>query len=96
MSPGDQGRDFVHVSTVAANTVTAAEAANDLGIVNITGGRSVKVIDFVEEVMRMKGRRMKLDTGAYGYPTYEPFSFHGEATKLRSIPGMRIVNDIIL
>jgi nucleoside-diphosphate-sugar epimerase len=96
MSPGDQGRDFIHVSTVASNTVTAAETADDLGIVNIAGGRSLKVLDFVEEVIRLKGRRMTLETGAYGYPAYEPFSFHGDTTKLRSIPGMKVVNEIIL
>lgn len=96
MSRGDQGRDFVHIDTVAANTMCAAESSADIGIVNIGSGRSMKVLDFVNAVLKQTGRSIELDLGAYGYPAYEPFAFHADVTKLLSIPGMKVNHEIIL
>jgi len=89
MSPGDQGRDFIHVKTAAFNTVLAAEQTAVTGIINICNGRPLTVAEVVESVLAAEGYNMSLNKGFYGYPAYEPFSFWGDAQKMSKIPEVR-------
>lgn len=89
MSPGDQGRDFIHVKTAAFNTVLAAEQAEISGIINIGNGRAVTVEKLVESVLSAENYDMTLHKGVYGYPAYEPFSFWADTSKMMKIKGMR-------
>lgn len=96
MSQGDQRRDFIHVDTIAHNTVVIAEQTEQLGIINIGNGRDVRVVDFVRDVMRQAGHDMKLDLGFYPYPAYEPFSFYADTTRLESVAGVKFDTGVVL
>lgn len=89
MSPGDQGRDFIHVRTAAFNTVLAAEQEEISGVINIGNGRAITVENLVESVLSAENYAMTLHKGVYGYPAYEPFSFWADTSKMMKIKGMR-------
>lgn len=89
MSPGDQERDFVHVDTVALNTVLAAEQREVTGIINIGSGQGRRVDSLVEEVMQAQGAQLALNKGHYAYPAYEPHAFWANVEKMNRIQGAR-------
>lgn len=96
MSKGDQVRDFVHVDTVAANTVCIALQNDVTGIINIGSGAGLRVDALVETILKEKKRDIKLNKGFYGYPSYEPFAFWADTTKLQTIKGTKIDEKINL
>lgn len=90
MSPGDQGRDFIHVETAALNTVLAAEQTGITGVINIGNGRAVSVTELVESVLSAENYEMSLHKGVYDYPVYEPFSFWADIGKMTKVRGVRV------
>lgn len=94
MSPGDQGRDFMHVETAAFNTILAAEQRDVTGIINIGNGRALTVNDLVQEILAEKKYDMALNKGFYGYPVYEPFSFWADIEKMSTIKGVKTDDQI--
>lgn len=96
MSPGDQKRDFIHVGTLAHNTLCVAEQSDVLGVINVGNGVGMPVMDFVTSVLAQKKAQMQLNNTFYGYPGYEPFAFWGNTEKLRRIPGTKFDLDIQL
>lgn len=85
MSPGDQERDFLPVEKVAEYVVRIALQDRVQGIINCCSGKPVKVLDWVRQYLESRQAAISLNTGFYGYPTYEPMSFWGDNTKLLSI-----------
>lgn len=82
MSGGEQLRDFLPVSDVAASLVALALRQADIGVVNICSGKPVSVRTLVEGWLQENGWNMELDLGHYGYPDYEPMAFWGDRSKL--------------
>lgn len=82
MSGGEQLRDYLPVSEVAAALVGLALADRDHGVVNVCSGRPIAVRTFVEQWLAARGASMRLGLGAYPYPDYEPMAFWGDRCKL--------------
>lgn len=89
MSPGDQLRDFIHVETLAHNTIMAAQQTQVTGAINVGNGKPTRVADFVEALIELSGANISLNRGAYPYHPYEPFAFWANTEKLRKISGIR-------
>lgn len=85
MSGGEQLRDFVPISNVAAALAALARAGADVGAVNICSGRPRSIRSLVESWVADSGKTIALNLGYYPYPDYEPMAFWGAPEKLRSI-----------
>ena len=85
MSGGEQVRDFLPVEKVANYIVDIAIQNRIGGIVNCCSGKPVKVKDFVVDYLQQTKRSIRLNLGYYPYPDYEPMSFWGDNTKLKTI-----------
>ena len=82
MSGGEQVRDFLPVEKVAEYIVKIALQSEVTGVINVSSNQPVTVKQFVEEYLFNKGAPLKLNTGVYPYPTYEPMRFWGQNEKL--------------
>ena len=82
MSGGEQLRDYLPVSKVAAALVAFALRQADIGVVNICSGTPVSVRTLVESWLRENGWKIELNLGHYAYPDYEPMDFWGDRAKL--------------
>lgn len=85
MSGGEQIRDFLPVEEVAANIRKITLTNSNLGIINCCSGRPQTVKSFVENYFSEKKKKIKLISGYYPYPQYEPMEFWGDANKLNTI-----------
>lgn len=85
MSGGEQQRDYLPVEKVG-EYIKAIALQNKLnGIINCCSGKSVKIIDLVEDFMTKKNMVIHLNRGYYSYAEDEPMSFWGDNTKLKKI-----------
>ena len=89
MSPGDQKRDFLPIESAAAMIAALSLDVRAAGVVNLCSGRPVAVIEMVRQRLREWGATLRLDTGAYPYPDYEPLEFWGSTGKLDSLLEMK-------
>lgn len=96
MSKGDQKRDFININTLANNIVATAVQEDITGIINWGNGRAISVLEFVQEILRIKNSNIKLNTGYYPYPDYEAFQFWADINKLKKIDGIKIDDKIWL
>jgi dTDP-6-deoxy-L-talose 4-dehydrogenase (NAD+) len=87
MSPGDQTRDFMAIPDAAAAIVDVALADRAPGIVNVCSGAPCTVRELVERWRREMGSSIELNPGALGYPSYEPFAFWGDNSRLTALRG---------
>ena len=85
MSPGDQERDFLSVEKAAEKICRLALANPNAGIVNICCGKPKKVSVLVKDWLENWVADIKLDTGIYAYPDYEPHSYWGSTEKLDAL-----------
>ncbi len=85
MSKGDQSRDYLPVKSVAEYIVRIALQTEVTGIINCCSGRPTTVINLVEEYLKRKNKTIKLNTGYYNYPDYEPMHFWGDTQKLKHV-----------
>ena len=85
MSGGGQERDYLPVEQVAANIVTIALQNKVEGIINCCSGKPVAVKDLVQQYLAEKKQSIKLNLGFYPYTDYEPMSFWGDNSKLKTI-----------
>lgn len=85
MSKGEQLRDFLPITQVASNIISIALQKRVEGIINCCSGQPVSVRTFVEEYLNSRQSKIKLNLGYYPYPTYEPMSFWGDNTKLKTL-----------
>jgi nucleoside-diphosphate-sugar epimerase len=85
MSKGDQRRDYLPVTEVAANTVAIALQNSITGIINNSSGIPISIKQLVENYLAGNNQSIELNTGYYPYPDYEPFSFWGDNSKLKKI-----------
>lgn len=85
MSGGQQLRDYLPVSQVAADLAMINESRDFEGIVNICSGDPISVRSLVEKHVSSRDAAIELNLGYYPYPDYEPFAFWGNNSTLRSI-----------
>lgn len=73
LSPGEQVRDFIHVSEVAKMLLAEAEKTQhgESGVVHIATGKPVSIREFAEEIMRQEGGQGRLEFGAIPYRANE-------------------------
>ena len=84
-SPGDQIRDFIHVSCVAKAFLKIVDADDANGIFNVGSGTPISIRDFLEKYIRNAGSSIKLRLGAYPRRSDEPLAFWADCSKLNSI-----------
>lgn len=85
MSPGDQLRDFLPVTTVARYLVNLALDSAEAGIVNVCSAQPVSVRSMAETWIKQQNWSMALELGHFPYPDYEPMAFWGSTRKLHSL-----------
>ncbi len=77
----DGERDFIDVKSVAKHLVLIAEQTEVTGIIDVCWGFAERVSEFCRKYVT-NGMELIPD---YPTPSYEPFSFHGDRTKLNKI-----------
>jgi len=88
MSPGDQVRDFLKVEDAADAIVDVALARKAPRILNVCSGRPTTVRGLVEQWRADAGADLELKLGVYPYPSYEPFAFWGDNSRLNALRGV--------
>lgn len=81
MSGGEQLRDYLPVTEVAAKLVTLVEHPEWLGVTNICSGKPTSVRALVERHIASRGARIELNLGVYPYPDHEPMAFWGSTSR---------------
>jgi nucleoside-diphosphate-sugar epimerase len=85
MSGGEQVRDYLPVETVASYINRIALQNKVTGVINCCSGSPVTIKDLVEDYIKERHKKIKLNLGYYKYPEYEPMAFWGDNKKLQSI-----------
>ena len=85
MSPGNQKRDFLHVSEVAKYIILLALNYPNTVIINICSGKGIKLSNIVNKWLKDKKYKIKLNLGYYDHSNKEPLHFWGSNKKLKSI-----------
>jgi nucleoside-diphosphate-sugar epimerase len=85
MSIGTQRRDYLSIEAVAQNICTIVENPVVTGIINCSSGVPISVLDLVRQRCQERSSDIKLNTGYYPLPEYEPHDFWGVPTKLKSL-----------
>ena len=81
MSEGRQVRDFLDVETAAKMVVQIASQQSIVGTINCCSGKPRTVLEFVKSIVAQRKSNIKLEIGAFAYPTYEPMEYWGDTTK---------------
>jgi len=84
MSGGEQLRDYLPVEKVAEYIVKIS-MQDKIAIVNCCSGEPISIRKLVGNYLAEKNKSIELNLGYYPYPDYEPMSFWGDATKLKTI-----------
>ena len=87
MSGGEQIRDYLPVTSIAATLVELACRRENLGIVNVCSAKPISVRTLVEGWLEQNAWNIKLNLGYFPYPDDEPMAFWGNDKKLRAILG---------
>lgn len=82
MSGGEQLRDYLPVTDVAAKLAAVLEQPQIEGCINCCSGKPISVRRLVEEHVHARGATIRLNLGAFPYPDYEPMAFWGSSEKL--------------
>lgn len=85
MSGGEQLRDYLPVSEVAARCVNLLEHPRWNGVVNVCSGEPISVRRLVERHLANRGASIRLNLGHYPYSNDEPMAFWGNANRLAEI-----------
>lgn len=85
MSLGEQQRDYLPVDKVAEYIVKISAQNKVNGIINCCSGKPVSIKELVEDHLKKRNRKIKLNLGYYPYTDYEPMSFWGNVSKLNKI-----------
>jgi nucleoside-diphosphate-sugar epimerase len=83
MSGGEQLRDYLPIEKVAEYIAKVSLQNKYSGVFNICSGQPVSVRSFVENYIRSKNAKIRLNLGYYPYPDYEPMAFWGDNSKLK-------------
>lgn len=90
MSGGEQLRDYLEVRDLTNYICNIALQEKCNGTINCCSGKPISIRRFVEKIVSEMNSEIRLNTGYYPYPNYEPMAFWGDNTKLNKI--LRIDN----
>ena len=82
MSGGEQLRDYLPVTEVAARLVTLVEHSELSGAINICSGTPISVRRLVENRIAERNANITLNLGHYPYPDYESMAFWGKSNTI--------------
>lgn len=85
MTGGEQLRDYLPVTEVAAQIVNLALAQHAAGIVNICSGQPIAIRNIVGQWIQENDWNIDLNLGFYPYPDYEPMAFWGTTALLNNV-----------
>lgn len=85
MSGGEQLRDYLDVRDLAEYICDIALQNDYSGIVNCCSGEPISINRLVEKIKHEMNSDIKLNTGYYPYPDYEPMAFWGDSSRLNKI-----------
>ncbi|WP_018614944.1 NAD-dependent epimerase/dehydratase family protein [Segetibacter koreensis] len=85
MSGGEQIRDYLRVEEVAEYIAKIAMQNKITGAINCCSGKPVKLKELIKNYLEEKKTNIHLNLGYYPYLDYEPMSFWGDNTKLKTI-----------
>ncbi|HUS50932.1 MAG TPA: NAD-dependent epimerase/dehydratase family protein, partial [Candidatus Paceibacterota bacterium] len=85
MSGGEQLRDYLPVERVAEYIVKISIQNEIEGMINCCSGKPISIKELVEDHLKQKGKKIKLNLGYYPYSDYEPMEFWGDVAKLNKI-----------
>lgn len=85
MTKGNQIRDYLHVVKLAQYIVEVATQNKTEGIINCCSGNSITLHQLVNNYLKEKHYKIKLNLGFYPYCDYEPMAFWGDNRKLKQI-----------
>ncbi len=88
MSGGEQRRDYLPVEKVAEHIIKRSLQDKITGIINNCSGKPIAIKKLVEDHMKRRKKRIKLNLGYYPYPDYVSMEFWGDNTKLKSVLSM--------
>ena len=83
-TPGEQVRDYLHVTDVAAAFRVLAEC-DASGVFNVASGVPVTVRHLLETVGRVTGRPELIRVGALPYRAWEPMMICGNVSRLKAL-----------
>ena len=84
MSAGDQLRDYLPVTDVAAALVGLLERPSQQGLFNVCSGQPVSVRSLVEKHLATRASQIRLNLRRFPYPGHEPMAFWGDARRLHA------------
>lgn len=84
MSGGEQLRDYLPVEEAARRLVMMIERPTCAGVINCCSGQPLSIRRLVEQKIAARDARIRLNTGYYSYPDYEPMAFWGNGNKFLS------------
>ena len=76
MSGGEQVRDYLSIELVAQQIFDLYNSSR-AGIFNICSGNPISIKKLIEERLRKRGKKIKLNLGYYPYSEDEPMKFWG-------------------
>lgn len=78
MSGGEQLRDYLSVEKVAENISRLCIHQYKTGIYNCCSGIPISIRTLVEEHLKSRNKKIKLNSGFYPYPDFEAMAFWGK------------------
>lgn len=85
MSGGEQLRDYLAVEKVVEYIVKISLQNKINGIINCCSGEPISIRKLVENYLKLKNKKIKLNLGYYPYPKYVPMAFWGDNSKLKTV-----------
>lgn len=85
MSGGEQVRDYLHVEKVAEYIIKISLQHKIAGIINCCSGNPISIKKLVENHIKKRNGKIKINLGYYPYPDYVPMEFWGDIRKLKLI-----------
>lgn len=91
MSGGKQLRDFLYIDDLTKYICLIARQKIYVDqVINCCSGKPIFIKDLVENYLREKKCKIKLNLGYYAYPDYEPMYFWGDRTFLNSLIKLKV------
>jgi dTDP-6-deoxy-L-talose 4-dehydrogenase (NAD+) len=85
MSGGEQLRDYLPIEKVAEYITKISLQKKINGIINCCSGKPISIRNLIENYIKEKNEKIKLNLGYYPYPNYVPMAFWGDNSKLKAI-----------
>ncbi len=85
MSRGDQTRDYLYINDVVNIIINLIKKSHKSDVINICSGRPVSLKKLVNDWLKKKKYKIKINYGHYEYSKNEAKNFWGNSDKLKKI-----------